>query len=258
MPWPSAHYLRLRNPFGELTSVAGGVMSVPAVSAALPSVDATLRPLAGMIVTSPGASARRVVRELIFWIGGSHDQRSDQRKKKASSGHGGGVRGDNSAPRSVLFEGRFGRMFRSLPPGDWPRESLLQLGLAMTAEPERDENDPTKPAAAFEDPNERMHDDEENAGIAAGYTYLGQFIDHDITFDPASSLMKQNDPDALVDFRTPRLDLDSLYGRGPADVPYMYVGNKFRLGRPLFANAQPSPSLDLPRFDLAIPAPSAR
>jgi hypothetical protein len=170
-------------------------------------------------------------------------------KKKATSGHGGGVRGDNSAPRSVLFEGRFGRMFRALPAGDWPRESLLQLGLAMTAEPEHDENDPTIPVAAFEDPNERIQDDEENAGIAAGYTYLGQFIDHDITFDPASSLMKQNDPDALVDFRTPRLDLDSLYGRGPADVPYMYVGKKFRLGRALFANAQPSPSLDLPRFD---------
>ena len=130
-------------------------------------------------------------------------------KKKASSGHGGGVRGDNSAPRSVLFEGRFGRMFRALPAGEWPRESLLLLGQAMTAEPEHDENDPTIPVAAFEDPNERIQDDEENAGIAAGYTYLGQFIDHDITFDPASSLMKQNDPDALVDFRTPRLDLDS-------------------------------------------------
>ena len=52
----------------------------------------------------------------------------------------------------------------------------------------------------------------DNPDIPAGYTYLGQFIDHDITFDPASSLQKQNDPDALVDFRTPRFDLDSLYG----------------------------------------------
>src|SRR5262249_40343259 len=147
------------------------------------------------------------------------------------------------------FEGRFGRIFRSLPAGDWPRESLLKLGEAMTAEPETDEKDPKKPAAAFEDPKKRIQDDEENAGIPAGYTYLGQFIDHDITFDPASSLMKQNDPDALVDFRTPRLDLDSLYGRGPADQPYMYDGNKLRLGRPLFENAKKSASLDLPRFD---------
>jgi len=170
-------------------------------------------------------------------------------KKKVSAGHGGGVRGDNSAPRSAQFEGRFGRMFRSLPSGDWPRESLLMLGLKMTSDPEHDEKNPNVPTAAFEDPKKRIHDDEENAGIPAGYTYLGQFIDHDITFDPASSLMKQNDPDALVDFRTPRLDLDSLYGRGPGDQPYMYVGNKFRLGRPLFENGKKSPSLDLPRFN---------
>lgn len=63
---------------------------------------------------------------------------------------------------------------------------------------------------------------DENPTIAAGYTYFGQFIDHDITFDPASSLQQQNDPDALEDFRTPRLDLDSVYGRGPGDQPYLY------------------------------------
>ena len=32
--------------------------------------------------------------------------------------------------------------------------------------------------------------------LPAGYTYFGQFVDHDITFDPASSLTRQNDPDA--------------------------------------------------------------
>jgi hypothetical protein len=58
--------------------------------------------------------------------------------------------------------------------------------------------------------------------IPAGYTYLGQFIDHDITFDPASSLQRMQDPDALHDFRTPRLDLDSLYGDGPNNDPYLF------------------------------------
>ncbi len=85
-------------------------------------------------------------------------------KKKVSAGHGGGVRGDNSAPRSAQFEGRFGRMFRSLPSGDWPRESLLMLGLKMTSDPEHDEKNPNVPTAAFEDPKKRIHDDEENAG----------------------------------------------------------------------------------------------
>ncbi|MDQ6727312.1 MAG: heme peroxidase family protein [Actinomycetota bacterium] len=62
----------------------------------------------------------------------------------------------------------------------------------------------------------------ENPDIPAGYTYLGQFVTHDITFDPTSVLQRRNDPDALLDFRTPRFDLDSLYGSGPADAPFLY------------------------------------
>ncbi len=168
-------------------------------------------------------------------------------KKFNPAAHGGGVRGDNSAPRSTLFEGRFGRIFRSLPQAEWPKDALMALGGKMTADPEIFADNPKLPAAALET-EERIQDDEENTGIAAGYTYLGQFIDHDLTFDPASSLQQLNDPDALVDFRTPRLDLDSVYGRGPGDQPYMYIGNKFRLGRELFENAKPTKVRDLPRF----------
>lgn len=61
--------------------------------------------------------------------------------------------------------------------------------------------------------------DPEESGIPALYTYFGQFIDHDITFDPVSLLTKAQDPDGLVDFRTPALDLDNVYGRGPGDQP---------------------------------------
>ena len=168
-------------------------------------------------------------------------------KKLQPAAHGGGVRGDAAVASSTLFTGRFGRMFRSLPPATWSKEALLKLGLAMTADAEVAEDNPKLPAASPET-HKHIQDDEENAGIAAGYTYLGQFIDHDITFDPASSLQQQNDPNALVDFRTPRLDLDSLYGRGPDDQPYMYDGNKFRLGRPLFALDTATSAQDLPRY----------
>jgi hypothetical protein len=167
--------------------------------------------------------------------------------KRRPAAHGGGVRGDNSTPRSSLFEGRFGRMFRSLPAAEWSKEALEELGVAMTAEPEVSDTDPNLPIASKETAD-HIQDDEENAGISAGYTYLGQFIDHDITFDPASSLQQLNDPDALVDYRTPRLDLDSLYGRGPDDQPYMYDGKKFRLGRALTANGDATTGRDLPRY----------
>src|SRR4051812_48439823 len=137
-------------------------------------------------------------------------------------------------------------MFRDLPPATWPQAALRELGLRMTSKPEHDGKN--RPVAARET-DRVLQDPEENAGISAGYTYLGQFIDHDITFDPASSLQKLNDPDALVDFRTPRLDLDCLYGRGPDDQPYMYDGPRFRLGRPLLELDQPSKRRDLPRYD---------
>lgn len=135
----------------------------------------------------------------------------------------GKLRGLESARQSSTFEGRFGRIFRTLPKANFPDDALELLADAMSA---KAEGAPTP---------ETEKDDEENSAISAGYTYLGQFIDHDITFDPSSSLQQQNDPDALVDFRTPALDLDNVYGRGPDDQPYLYQedGKKFVLGRPL-------------------------
>jgi hypothetical protein len=62
----------------------------------------------------------------------------------------------------------------------------------------------------------------DNLRIPAGYTYFGQFVVHDVTFDPTSTLERVNHPEALADFRTPRLDLDSLYGSGPMDQPFLY------------------------------------
>ena len=69
-------------------------------------------------------------------------------------------------------------------------------------------------------------DAEENLWVPAGYTYFGQFIDHDLTFDNTSSL---NPADVgAVDrlpsnLRTPRFDLDSLYGDGPDAQPFLYA-----------------------------------
>src|SRR5436190_4728682 len=154
-----------------------------------------------------------------------------------TTGHHGEVRGLNLSRRSSQFEGRFGRMFRTLPAAQFEEQMLRKLADAMSAEPE---DKPTPETEA---------DDEENPGISAGYTYLGQFIDHDLTFDPASSLERQNDPDGLVDYRTPRFDLDCVYGRGPDDQPYLYRddGRTMLLGAPLTPNATDPNPREVPR-----------
>jgi hypothetical protein len=148
--------------------------------------------------------------------------------------HGKPLRGLMSTPKSASFQGRFGRMFRFLPAATYgksdaeSRAALMALGNAMTS--------------SFDAPKDGF--DAEESGVPALYTYFGQFIDHDITFDPMTTLIQHSDPDAVTDFRTPALDLDNVYGRGPGDQPYMYDngGPKFLLGDRLDNGA-----LDLPR-----------
>ncbi len=79
----------------------------------------------------------------------------------------------------------------------------------------------------------RRNTSKPNTDVPAGFTYLGQFIDHDITFDPMSKLEPPSDPHTLVNFRTPRLDLDSVYGAGPRDQPYLYDWDESERGTKL-------------------------
>ncbi len=69
-------------------------------------------------------------------------------------------------------------------------------------------------------------DPEENLWVPAGYTYFGQFVDHDLTFDSTSSLNLADQPPqgshVPSNLRTPRFDLDNVYGDGPDGQPYMY------------------------------------
>jgi hypothetical protein len=58
--------------------------------------------------------------------------------------------------------------------------------------------------------------------IPSGYTYFGQFVDHDITMDTTSSIDVAQDANTVTNMRTPKLDLDSVYGHGPALDPFLY------------------------------------
>ena len=120
--------------------------------------------------------------------------------------HGVPLRGMYVTSKDRLAEGRFGTMFKKLPafaPGD----DLLD-GLARTMV-----EDQTVPDNTHLNTSPRLF---------AGFTFIGQFIDHDITFDNTPLDQQQADPYATVNFRTPRYDLDSVYGRGPATEPQFY------------------------------------
>lgn len=63
---------------------------------------------------------------------------------------------------------------------------------------------------------------ENNSILPAGYTYLGQFIDHDITLDVFSNINEAQSANSIPNMRTPVLDLDAVYGRGPAMDTFLY------------------------------------
>jgi hypothetical protein len=131
----------------------------------------------------------------------------------------------------------FGRMFTTLPAAAWSNADLDKLTAIIMAE---HEDNPTP---------ENERDDEENINIDAGYTYVGQFIDHDITLDERTNdLTTPTDPNTLKNLRTPQFDLDSVYGKGPTQSPELYEadGLHLKLGRKL--NGSPDQNaVDLPR-----------
>jgi hypothetical protein len=109
-------------------------------------------------------------------------------------------------------------MFPDLLGPEYPTEALEALAKAMIKK-----EDLGKPITQSEA-------EDENHTIPAGYTYFGQFVDHDLTFDPTPLRHQLTDVAALEDFRTPALDLDSIYGSGPDDQPYLYTGDKSDTG----------------------------
>jgi Animal haem peroxidase len=61
-----------------------------------------------------------------------------------------------------------------------------------------------------------------NPHDTAGATFVGQFIDHDLTFDATSKLGVATDPGNSLNSRTARFDLDSVYGGGPVTQSELY------------------------------------
>ena len=61
-----------------------------------------------------------------------------------------------------------------------------------------------------------------NPTNTAGVTFVGQFLDHDMTFDTSSRLGRPTSPRRSLNARRPFFDLDSVYADGPAGSPQLY------------------------------------
>ena len=122
--------------------------------------------------------------------------------------------------QSPTTEGRFGFMFKSQPPHPASDTLLDRLGATMEEQP------PANPSSssAAKDANDALNENP-NAKLTSGFTFVGQFVDHDITFDTTLLSDQQSDPYATTNFRTPRYDLDSIYGQGPNLNPQFYDPN---------------------------------
>ena len=153
-------------------------------------------------------------------------------------------------PRSRYSdEGRFGRIFGKLPPfaADTPdvRAALLEIGKLGGIMDARD-NLSKSPKDLITKPTLSVRNSD-NPNLTAGFTFLGQFIDHDITFDPTSSLERQADPEQIHNFRTPSLGLDNVYGAGPGGSPHLYDTQGGKGGKLLLEPIGTPGKWDLPR-----------
>lgn len=98
--------------------------------------------------------------------------------------------------------GIYSRLFPDLPPVETEVEALLALGISGGV---CDAGE----TGAFA------------AGTAAGWPLFGQYLAHDITAD-RSPIGGRADPGRVANFRSPRANLESLYGSGRIGSPFLF------------------------------------
>lgn len=131
-------------------------------------------------------------------------------------------------PTAGTPESVFGRLVCATPSNEQPREAQLR---------------------ALADDMLEAGDVQQAGPADAGTAFLGQFIDHDLTLD-VSRLIGQSAGDVtkIRNFRTPRLDLDCVYGGGPEVSPHLFEADgSLVFGRLDGEGNAPANHLDLPR-----------
>lgn len=153
------------------------------------------------------------------------ETRRDARSEQGTSMFG----ETNSLQKNGLRRNAHVRMF-NLPSYPHRRESLEALATSMM-----------RPTASNE--VSECENDVENPTIPAGYAYLRDFIDHDLTLHPSVSTRARRSVPAR------HLDLAVVYGEGPVLQPYLYDqvdgspasprGMRLLLGEPLSETIKP-------------------
>lgn len=99
----------------------------------------------------------------------------------------------------------------------------------------------------MEDDGSRVCEDAPEVPIEAGYTYFGQFLDHELTNDQTKvEDAWKLEPDQVSNGQTPSLDLSHLYGSNRSES-ILYDGDKFKIGDKISSIIYP---LDLRSFDV--------
>jgi hypothetical protein len=113
---------------------------------------------------------------------------------------------DGPAPATPMC---FGTMFPRLSPFHYSDQAAADLAATM-------ENPTPDPAGT----DRGTADD--SPTLPAEYTYLGQFIDHNLDFDQTVQPTADVNPGSLTNFESFRFDLNNIFGGGPAVDPQLY------------------------------------
>jgi hypothetical protein len=139
----------------------------------------------------------------------------------------------------------FGRLFPELPSYNAPDDATLDALTAAVTTTGTTES----PGPLFDN---GTADGNNPAGVRAFFTYLGQFLDHDMTLDSLPLPVDFVDPNTIPNDRDQRLNLDSVYGNRNKPNPALYEADGKRLrvnDRDLPRNANGSAIIGDPRND---------
>lgn len=116
---------------------------------------------------------------------------------------------DGPSPQAPMC---FGRMFPHLPPFHYSDQAAADLAAKMkNPRPDR--------------PGTDRGTSDDSATLPSEYTYLGQFIDHNLDFDDTAQPSADVNPRLLTNFESFRFDLNNVFGGGPRIDPQLYASD---------------------------------